>query len=163
MSKNIPPQNIEQKRVILTSNTAPCKLNCNNNWSIRITVEQDLNILKCALEDLDQIKSSATYLMRQDRPGQLWSYDWKEESTFEEKREEELETIRGFVQDFYNEQSLNCTCPENYKDIQILKEKYGDEIPTYTQYGKFLNPTESPETVFIITKATVKKLGESKN
>ena len=163
MSKKEPPKTIEQDRIILASSETPCKLNCDNNWSIRKTVEQDLNVLKCALEDLDQIKSSTTYLMRQDRPGQLWSYDWKEESTFEEKREEELETIRGFVQAFYNEQSLNCTCPENYKDIRILKEKYGDEIPTFTQYGKFLNPTEPPKTVFIITKVTVKKLGELSN
>ena len=130
MLKKNPPKSIKESEIIAARYTIPCKLGCKTNWEKRRTIRNDLTSLICVLEDLDLIKNNENYLMRQDRPGQLWSYDWKKESTIQEKKEEELETIRGFVQEFYNEDFLRCTCPENFKYIEIMKIKFADELPS---------------------------------
>lgn len=134
MLNKFPPKSVEESRGIIAKYTNPCKIGCNNNGAIRNIVQHNLNYLMCALEDLDLVKNTANFLLRQERPGQLWSFDWKDGASFDEKKEEEIETLRGFVQDFYDEQSFNCTCPQNYKYIQLIKKRYSDEIPTFTQY-----------------------------
>ena len=127
----IKPKTFEESEQILIKYTSPCEVGCKNSLWIRKGIEHDLIDMLCALEDLMEIKNCCNSLMRSKEQNEV-SVHLEDGATLDEIQKK-MKRIRSFVLETCTENHLKCTCPNNSKCIQLLKIKYGDELPSFFQ------------------------------
>ena len=126
----IKPKSLQESEQILIKYTTPCVVGCKDSLWTRKGIEHDLVDMVCALEDLVEINNCCNSLMQSEKQNEVFSVHLEDGATLDEMQKK-MKRIRSFVLDTCSENHLKCTCPNNSKYIELLKIKYGDELPSF--------------------------------